>query len=173
MLLSGYTLEIFRSKCHAGARTLHCFAHLNDDVGQVLPYLNTVLGGFGYIKDPPALTLKSSGKLITIHPRKIAVNALRDEEQAEKIVAWLQREINSAWENRANIEPSTQGVKQPTLMDVLRLLPRTNCRECGEPTCMVFAVRVVEGARDHTGCPALVGEKKEALANYLSQFHFA
>ncbi|KAB2888542.1 MAG: Fe-S cluster protein, partial [Desulfobulbaceae bacterium] len=114
----------------------------------------------------------SSGKLITIHPRKIAVNALQDEEQAEKIVAWLQREINGAWENRAGIEPSEHGVQQPTLMEVLKLLPKTNCRECGEPTCMVFAVRVVEGAKDHTNCPALLGEKREALAAYLSQFHF-
>ena len=172
MLLSGYTLEIFRSKCNAGAQTLHCFAHLHDDVGAALPYLNTVLGGFSYVKDPPALTLKSSGKLITIHPRKIAVNALQDEEQAEKIVAWLQREINSAWENRTNIEPSMEGAKQPALMEVLKLLPKTNCRECGEPTCMVFAVRVIEGAKDHTNCPVLAGDKKEALATYLSQFHF-
>jgi ArsR family metal-binding transcriptional regulator len=172
MLLSGYTLEIFRSKCHAGAQTLHCFAHLSDDVGAVLPYLNTVLGGFGYIQEPPALTLKSSGKLITIHPRKIAVNALKDKEQAEKIVAWLQREINSAWENRENIEPSTKGAKQPALMDVLKLLPKTNCKQCGEPTCMVFAVRVIEGAKDGSNCPALQEDKKDILANYLSQFHF-
>ncbi len=172
MLLSGYTLEIFRSKCNAGAQTLHCFAHLKDDVGAVLPYLNTVLGGFGYIQEPPALTLKNSGKLITIHPRKIAVNALQDEEQAAKIVAWLQREINSAWDNRANIEPSWQGAKQPALMEILKLLPKTNCKDCGEPTCMVFAVRVLEGVKDHTHCPALREDKKEALADYLSQFQF-
>jgi len=172
MLLSGYTLEIFRSKCNADAQTLHCFAHLHDDVGAALPYLNTVLGGFSYIKDPPALTLKNSGKLITIHSRKIAVNALQDEEQAEKIVAWLQREINSAWESREEIEPSTSGAKQPALMEVLKLLPKTNCKECGEPTCMVFAVRVIEGAKDHSNCPPLQGEKKEKLTEYLSRFHF-
>jgi ArsR family metal-binding transcriptional regulator len=172
MLLSGYTLEIFRSKCNAGAQTLHCFAHLHDDVGAVLPYLNTILGGSGYITEPPTLTLKSSGKLITIHPRKIAVNALQDEEQAEKIVAWLQREINSAWENRENIEPSVSAAKQPALLNVLKLLPKTNCKECGQPTCMVFAVRVVEGAKDHNSCPTLQGDKKEALATYLSRFHF-
>jgi ArsR family metal-binding transcriptional regulator len=77
----------FRSKCNAEALTLHCFAHLNNDVGAVLPYLNTVLGVFTHAKDPPALTLKNFGKLITIHPRKIAMNALKDEEQAEKIIA--------------------------------------------------------------------------------------
>ena len=172
MLLSGYSLEIFRSKCNSGAQTLHCFAHLDDDVGEVLPYLNTVLGGFSYTKEPPSLTLKNSGKLITIHARKIAVNALQDEEQAEKIVAWLHREINSAWENRADIEPSLEGAKQPALLEVLKLLPKTNCKECGEPTCMVFAVRVIEGAKDHSNCPALSEEKKEALADYLSPFHF-
>ncbi|MDK9708226.1 MAG: Fe-S cluster protein [Desulforhopalus sp.] len=172
MLLTGYTLEIFRSKCNAGAQTLHCYAHLKDDVAAVLPYLNTVLGGFAYTREPPSLTLKSSGKLITIHARKIAVNALQDEEQAEKIVAWLQREINSAWENRGQIVPSYEGAKQPLLIEILKLLPKTNCQECGEPTCMVFAVRVMEGVKDHTNCPQLVGEKKEALASYLSQFHF-
>lgn len=57
-------------------------------------------------------------------------------------------------------------------MDVLKLLPKTNCRERGEPTCMVFAVRVIEGAKDHSNCPALQSEKREALASYLSRFHF-
>lgn len=172
MLLSGYTLEIFRSKCNAGAETLHCFAHLNDDVSAALPYLNTALGGFAFTREPPTLTLKTSGKLITIHSRKIAVNALQDEEQAEKIVAWLQREINGVWDRRSDIEPSEQGIQQPNVLEVLKLLPRTNCRECGEATCMVFAVRVVVGAKDHTNCPVLQGEKREALAAYLSRFSF-
>jgi ArsR family metal-binding transcriptional regulator len=173
MLLQGYRLEIFRSKCNSGAQTLHCFAHLEQDVGEALPYLNAVLGGFSYVKDPPALTLKSSGKLITIHPRKIAVNALQDEAQAEKIVSWLQREINSAWENRREIEPRFDGAKQPTFLEVLRFLPRTTCqKECGEATCSVFAIRLIEGAKDPNKCPILQGEKKKALAQYLSGFHF-
>ncbi len=172
MLLTGYHLEIFRSKCHAGAQTLHCFAHLDDDVSEALPYLNTVLGAFSYTTEPPSLTLKSSGKLITVHPRKIAVNALRDEEEAEKIVAWLQREINSAWEARHEIEPSTEGAKPPVLFEVFKLLPKTNCRQCGEATCLVFAARVIEGVKDHNDCPPLIGEKKQALADYLSGFTF-
>lgn len=172
MLLTGYSLEIFRSKCNAQAQSLHCFAHLNDDVREVLPYLNTVLGGFTYTQDPPALTLKNSGKLITIHPKKIAVNALRDEGEAKDIIAWLQREINSTWDEREKITPCVEGVKQPALIEVLKLLPKTNCRQCKEPTCMVFAVRVLEGVKDHTNCPALLGKKREALAMYLSQFHF-
>jgi ArsR family metal-binding transcriptional regulator len=100
------------------------------------------------------------------------VNALQDEEQAEKIIAWLQREINSTWEQRGEIAPSVESARQPVMLEVFKLLPKTNCKECGLPTCMVFAVQVIEGVKDHTNCPPLAGEKQEALAQYLSQFHF-
>lgn len=39
MLLTGYHKEIFRSECMPGVQTLHCFAHLGQDIGKVLPYL--------------------------------------------------------------------------------------------------------------------------------------
>lgn len=170
MLLNGYSLEIFKSKCNAGAKGVHCFAHLDDDVREVLPYLNTVLGGFVYTVAPPALTLKTYGKLITIHPRKIAVNALSDREEAEKIVGWLQREINEAWEKRDEIEPSTKSAQQPVLIEVLKLLPKTNCRQCGDPTCMVFATKVIEGSKDQNDCLPIKPENKCKLQEYLSQF---
>ena len=97
MLLTGYELEIFRSKCNPEAKGVHCFAHLNDDVSEVLPYLNTVLEPCVFTESPPALMFKNYGKLITIHSRVIAINALKDTEEAEKIVDWLQREINDTW----------------------------------------------------------------------------
>jgi len=172
MLLKSYTLEIFKSKCDANAKGVHCFAHLSDDIGAVLPYLNTVLGGFVYTEDPPTLTLKNYGKLITVHPRKIAVNALMDSEEADKIVAWLQREINETWANRQVIEPSTRSAEQPQFLEVLKLLPKTNCRQCGDPTCMVFATKVIEGGRDQNDCPPIDSEKKLLLQQYLSRFRF-
>jgi len=58
MLLEDYTLEIFNSKCRPGAMGVHCFAHLGQDVGPALPYLNSVLGGFEYIKDSPAVNVE-------------------------------------------------------------------------------------------------------------------
>jgi ArsR family metal-binding transcriptional regulator len=172
MLLTGYSLEICKSKCQADAKGVHCFVQLDDDVSAVLPYLNTVLGGFVYTTEPPALTLKNYGKLITIHPRRIAINALRDREEAEKIAAWLQREINGTWQNRAEIEPSTSSARQPVLLEILKLLPRTNCRQCGDATCLVFAAKAVEGVRNQDDCPPLLAANRTLLAEYLSSFRF-
>lgn len=172
MFLSGYSLEIFKSKCDSSARGVHCFIHLENDIAEVLPYLNSRLGGFVYTHEPPSLTLKHYGKLLTFHPKKIAVNALTDQQEAEKIADWLFREINETWELRREIQPSTDSAKQPALIEILKLLPKTNCRKCNEPTCMVFAARVMEGVKNENDCPEMAVINKKTLGSYLSGFSF-
>jgi len=170
MLLETYCLEIFNNKCMPGAMTVQCFAHLGQDVSGALPYLNAELGGFSYIKDPPSVTFKMHGKLLTVHGRKIAVNALKDEMEARKIVEWLKGEINGVWENRDTITPRYEGMPQPQLIQILKCLPKTNCRECGEPTCMVFATRVAEGVKDSGNCSPMTPEGKQSLDDYMAVF---
>jgi len=172
MLLKSYRLEIFNNECMPGAFSVNCYAHLAQDVSAALPYLNAVLGGFEYIEEPPAVTFKAQGKLITVHGRKIAVNALKNEDEAQKIVEWLKREINAAWENRSRIVPDTKAVRRPQLIEVLKQLPKTNCRQCGLPTCMVFAARVVEGVAGAGDCPPLEEENQRKLSEYLAGFDF-
>ncbi len=171
MLLEDYTLEIFKSKCQADAKGVHCFAHLGQDVSEALPYLNAVLGGFEYLNDPPAVTFRAQGKLITVHGKKIAVNALNDEAEAKKIVEWLKTEINSAWEKKDTITPSYTGLPRPGIIEILKLLPKTNCRECGQPTCMVFATKVAEGAKGPGDCPGIGAEEGKKLAAYMSRYN--
>jgi hypothetical protein len=40
MLLQSYRIEIFNNKCMPGAMSVQCFAHLDQDVSEALPYLN-------------------------------------------------------------------------------------------------------------------------------------
>ncbi len=124
------------------------------------------------MKDPPALTLRGQGKLISLHPRRIAVNALRDELEADKILEWLREEINQAWERREEIEPSYEGARKPKLLEILKILPRTNCQECGQPTCMVFSALTAEGVKGPEDCPSLDNQGRERLEEYLGQFSF-
>jgi len=170
MLLKGYSLEIFKSKCQADAKGVHCFAHLQQDVSKALPYLNSVLGGFEYLQNPPAVTFRAQGKLITVHGDKIAVNALKDEAEARKIVEWMKNEINTAWDKKDQIEPCTTGMPKPGIIDILKLLPKTNCHECGEPTCMVFATKVAEGAKGAENCPQIREDNSIKLTKYMSRF---
>ncbi len=78
----------------------------------------------------------------SFHGDGIAVNALKDEAEADKILQWLMQEINQAWDNREKIEPSYESLSKPLILEVLKPLPRTNCLQGGQPTCMVFAIFV-------------------------------
>ena len=170
--LKGYKKSIFRPEQNPGFESLHCTADLEQDISAVLPYLNTLLGGFEYLKNPPALIFKSRGRLITLHPRQIAINALKDDDEAEKILQWLMAEINAAWEARDAIQPSFEGLPRPGILEILRRLPKTNCRKCGQPTCLVFATRSAEGVQTASDCPELSKEARRGLEDYLSGFHF-
>ncbi len=170
MLLKSYKKEIFRPECNPSFQSVHCIAHLDQDISEVLPYLNATLGGFEYFRDPPAVTFRTQGKIITVHSRRIAINALRDEHEADKILEWLKREINEAWEKRDEIEPCYEGAPKPKILEILKLLPKTNCKECGFPTCTVFAAKVAEGVKGPDDCPSIDAQNKEKLEQYMSQF---
>ena len=172
MLLSGYSKEMFLPKCNPNFQSVHCVAHLEEDISEVLPYLNTAMGGGDYAKSPPALTLRIHGKLITLHAREIFVNALTDEGEAVKILEWLKKEINETWENRGRIEPTFDAAPRPQWLQILKLLPRTNCGKCEEPTCTVFSLKAVEGIKGAEDCPEMSTPNREQLSEYLGQFSF-
>lgn len=172
MLLTGYTREFFRPQCNPSFQSVHCVARLNEDVSEALPYVNTLLGGGDYVGSPPSLTLRAHGKLITVHAREIFVNALNDETEADRILEWLRKHINEAWDNRGSIEPTFEAPPAPQMMEILKLLPRTNCKKCGEPTCMVFAIRATEGVKGPEDCEEITGPNKARLNEYLAQFNF-
>jgi ArsR family metal-binding transcriptional regulator len=172
MLLENYKIEMFRPKCNANFQSLHCHAHLEEDISEVIPYLNAVLGGMGFTKSPPSVMFKIRGRFIAVHPKQISINALKDTGEAEKIIEWLKREINDAWEKRHEITPKFDVVSKPQPIEVLKLLPKTNCKECGQPTCIVFSSLVIQGAKGPGDCPPLDTEKRKKLTEYLSQFNF-
>ncbi|GAB4346145.1 MAG: (Fe-S)-binding protein [Desulfobulbaceae bacterium] len=171
-LLTGWTKEITRAACRPEAQTVHCIARLHEDISEVIPYLNAVLGGYTYIKEPPSVTFRSQGKLITVHGDHIAINANRDAEEAEKILQWLKGEINDAWAKRDSITPSYEAAPRPQPFEIVRFLPKTNCGKCGQPACLVFATLAVEGGKGAEDCPEMTPEQKKGLAAYLGRFRF-
>ena len=172
MILTGYTKRISRPECNPSSESVYCIASLNEDVAEVLPYLNAVLHGMEYFRDPPEVVFHLQGRSIKVGARAIAVNRLADEEEAERVLAWWKDKINEVWEKREDIVPSYEGKVKPSLINVLRLLPKTNCKKCGQPTCMVFASQVVEGKLGAAHCPELSAENREKLALYLAGFSF-
>ncbi len=48
-------------------------------------------------------------------------------------------------------------------LDIYKLLPKKNCKECGDPTCLTFAMKLASGKADVDLCPYLDESAKSVL----------
>ena len=51
-----------------------------------------------------------------------------------------------------------------TGIQIFKMLPKTNCGECGVPTCLAFAMNLASGKAELDACPYVSDEAKEQLA---------
>ncbi|MFH1488726.1 MAG: acetyl-CoA decarbonylase/synthase complex subunit gamma, partial [Pseudomonadota bacterium] len=51
-----------------------------------------------------------------------------------------------------------------TGIQIFKLLPKTNCGECGVPTCLAFAMNLASGKAELDSCPYVSDEAREQLA---------
>ena len=62
-------------------------------------------------------------------------------------------------------------------LDIFKLTPKTNCKDCGNPTCMAFAMKVASGALPIEKCPHMSSEAlstlSEATAPPMKSYTFA
>jgi len=49
-------------------------------------------------------------------------------------------------------------------LEIYKLLPKTNCKECGQPTCLAFAMKLAQKQADLSACPYVSEESKAKLA---------
>jgi len=61
------------------------------------------------------------------------------------------------------------GIKELSPIDVYKLLPRTNCKECGEENCMAFATKIVNREVQVDQCPPLLTKENEKAYNQLKE----
>ncbi len=51
-----------------------------------------------------------------------------------------------------------------TGIEIFKMLPKTNCKECGFPTCLAFAMALASGKAELAACPYVSDEVREKLA---------
>lgn len=167
MLIEKYDIEVFTPPCEPGTERYAAKARLTVDISEVLPYLNATLRGAVYHPSANALTWKKGGHNIAFHAYEIATSNAEDREGAEKELKGLIDLVNRTWERRTEITPDTVTRQRPTPMGIYKLLPNTNCKQCGEPTCYSFALKLAVSQKNIANCPPLAepqyAEKRAAL----------
>jgi ArsR family metal-binding transcriptional regulator len=166
MLLHSYQLTR-TLPCLADPEKIRVIAEISDEIHEVFPYLNAILKGCIYNHPALTLTIKKDGKLFTLHAHHITLAKIEDEKEAEEILKWLQGLINETYEKRDKIEPNYSMAAELKALDIFKLLPGTNCKRCGELTCLAFAVKLVGRDTEITKCDPLFSQNYHGKRNVL------
>lgn len=155
MLIEKYDLDVSTPACDPGAERYTAVARFSGDIAEVLPYLNATLPGAVYHPAANALIWKKGGHAIAFHAAEIATSNVEDQAAAIKELDGLIALVNHTWEHRAELTANHETRQRPAPLALFKLLPQTNCQQCGEATCFTFALKLAASQRRLSDCPPL------------------
>lgn len=162
------TLSVFVESIRL-SKTLACLAEPgklivigkpNRLLDEVLPYLATLPGVIAYNPGACILTFRRTPGFLTLYSDKVYITQVENTDKGLALLAALKDAINATWEQRHTLTAVTKARQAPRLLDVWSLLPRSNCKQCGEATCMAFAVGLLQHKRVLTDCLPLQTNSK-------------
>ncbi|MGD0336005.1 MAG: (Fe-S)-binding protein [Candidatus Omnitrophota bacterium] len=146
--------------CMADEKKIRLIGYFDRDITEILPYINAVIKGASYNKAASTLTYAKERRLINLYNIKITIAKADDIIDAWHILDEVKALINNTYKNRAGIKPSYEEKVKVTALQIYGWLPKTNCRACGEATCLAFACRLLLGEQKLSKCAPLSTEQK-------------
>jgi ArsR family metal-binding transcriptional regulator len=148
--------------CIADPEKIRVIAEVSDQIHEVFPYLNAIIKGCIYNHPALTLTIRNEDKLITLHAKHVTMTLIEDEKEANDILEWLKELINETYRKKDQIEPNYSEGGQLKPSDIQKLLPGTNCKECGFRSCLAFAFKLVDQKIEIIKClPLFLDQFKE------------
>jgi ArsR family metal-binding transcriptional regulator len=121
----------------------------------VLPYLANLPNVISYNPESSTLTLRRQPGFISLYSEKAYITKVKDTEEGLELFKALVDAINATWDHREELVAMTAMKHAPRPLDIWTLLPQTNCKKCGEATCMAFACNLLLQERELDECTAL------------------
>lgn len=111
---------------------------------RVIPYLATLPGVISYHPGTLTLTFRRQPGFLTLFQEKVIITQVKDVNAGLEVLEALKDAINATWEHRDELTAVTAARRAPRHLDIYALLPQTNCKQCGEATCLAFAVLLIQ-----------------------------
>jgi ArsR family metal-binding transcriptional regulator len=148
--------------CVADEARIRLTAQVQGDLSPVLPYLNAVMPAASYTPASGTLNYMDKHRMVALSEHSIAI------AKADEIVdAWLTLErirllVEKTWRARNEIRPCYEARIKPAALEIVKRLPGTNCRLCGEATCFAFAMKLWSGTAALSQCAPIFAPEQEA-----------
>jgi ArsR family metal-binding transcriptional regulator len=145
--------------------------NLDTDVSELFPFINAIVDDAKYYDKPHYIEFQLDGIRCALYPDNVATSFFEDRDQALRFINRLIDFLNDLEARTESLEPDHNTYKPVPVFEIFKLLPQTNCRECGFSACMAFAAALSKREIGSNQCPELNkpgNENGEKLQSMLS-----
>jgi DNA-binding CsgD family transcriptional regulator/ArsR family metal-binding transcriptional regulator len=151
---SEFSLSKSGVKSHTSPNTWWgAYFKLDANVRDLFPFINAVNKNAKLYDVPQHIQFLHEGARCTLYPREVIAAAFGDENQARRFADSLVQLLNDLDEKKTSILPEYQPYRVVSPVNIYKLLPKTNCRECGFLSCIAFAAALGRGMVSPEQCP--------------------
>ncbi len=156
-LIRNFEARLAEIDCRPGTDRYRVVVRLEDDITEALPYLNAELEpSADYHSSNEVLIWKNGDRTYAFRPNEIAIAPVFNNEEAQELAGSIIETVNDIWKRRGSITPKFEARKPlANVLDIYRLLPGSNCGECGFPSCMAFAAELRTDPAKSSLCPLI------------------
>lgn len=150
--------------CTADPERIKFLAQADKPLGDILPVLYLAIPNAKYSEKLGALSCRYKQHLVTMFSTgRIGMTFVKDRTEAEQLVEEAKNFINRAFIYlKTHGKPTSELIGAKKELDPMKIyekLPKTNCKECGEQGCFVFATKLLNSEKSLQDCPPITTEK--------------
>ena len=149
--------------CHPGVTIYSAHIQLNDDLTALFPYLNAVAESPVFFSIPPYIQFKLNGRRCALYADHLVAGGFENKNQALLFFDDFSEFINDVISKKNTITPDHRRYRPIPVMEIFKHLPRSNCRDCGMPTCLAFAAALSKGEILMNRCSFLQDPESRAV----------
>ena len=178
LLFSGRLVDQIEIKeitpCMADPEKIKFIAQADKTLPDILSILYLYVPNGNYSESLGMVSYKQSQRLVTVFSTgKVGMTYVKDRQEADVLVHELKTLVNRAiiyYLNHGKPDVKLiEAKKKVNVNTVYQLLPRSDCKECGEAGCYAYAIKLVNGDVDLEKCkPLLTVTNLEKMNNLKS-----
>ncbi|MFC1513169.1 (Fe-S)-binding protein, partial [Thermodesulfobacteriota bacterium] len=123
------------------------------NLAPLFPYINSSIEGAQYFAQPERIQCIFAEVQCTLYSHAIIAAGFNNHEQARIFGEKLLHFLNELFAKRNSLTPNHRQVKNLSALDIYKILPQTNCAQCGLPSCLAFASALSKGKGASSQCP--------------------
>lgn len=141
-----------------------CFSakfQFDGSIAPLFPFLNAEIKGALYNGDPEYIKFLYKNRLCILYPQEGAFTSVENHGDAIDYLHLLEELLQDIQARQESILPNHRQITVVSPLDIYKILPGTNCKECGYNTCLAFAAALSRQYTSHIKCPYLLSPVEE------------